>query len=125
MNSELDKRLKQIGLENVVFGVFIILIILAYFANEEEVNYFLQKNELSKKRYYYLMIIIFFVVVLISGYYFYQSYLNLVSSKIGEYSKSKEYARLDFIASGAALLAGLIYLYIAITDIEIDAEISL
>ena len=60
-----------------------------------------------------------------SSYYFYQSYQDVISLTNKAYSKQKEYAKLDLIASGAALIAGLIYLYIAITDTNIDAEISL
>ena len=39
--------------------------------------------------------------------------------------KEKEYLNLELIASGAALIASIIYLYIAITDTNIESEISL
>ncbi|MBQ8681812.1 MAG: hypothetical protein IJ509_02770 [Bacilli bacterium] len=125
MNNELEKRLKEIKGENIIFGIFIILIILAYYANDREVDYFLNKNQTSKQEYYYLMIFIFLIVVIVSGYYFYQAYQEIELLKYRGYSKEKEYAYLDLIASGATLIAGLIYLYIAITDTDITAEISL
>lgn len=125
MDNELRKRLKDIKIENFVFGVFIILILLAYYANEREVDYFFNSNEFSKNEYYYIQIIIFFVTVIISIYYFCESYQDVVELRYKEYSKSKEYSYLSFIASGAALIAGIIFLYIAIDDKEIEAEISL
>ena len=124
MNNDLEKRLKEIGLENIVFGIFIILIILAYYANDKEVDYFLNRNEHSKKEYYYLMIFIFLVVTTISAYYFYQAYLQVTTLQY-QSSREKEYAYLDLIANGATLVASLIFLYIAINDKNIDAEISL
>lgn len=125
MDNELRKRLNDIKIENFVFGVFIILVLLAYYANEREVDYFLNSNEFSKNQYYYIQIIIFFVTVIISIYYFYESYQDVVELRYKEYSKRKEYSYLSFIASGAALVAGIIFLYIAIDDKEIEAEISL
>lgn len=125
MNNELEKRLKEIKAENFVFVIFIIIIIMAYYANTKETDYFLNGNIKSKESYYYTMIIIFIIVVIISGFYFYQSYQEVTYLKKREYSKEKEYAYLDLIASGSALFAGLIYLYIAVTDTDITAEISL
>lgn len=124
MNNNLEIRLKEINIENIIFGIFIVLIILGYYANAKEVDYFLNRNEYSKKEYYYLMIFIFIVVTVISAYYFYQSYLQVISLQYKS-SKEKEYAYLELIASGATLVASLIFLYIAITDKNIEAEISL
>ena len=125
MDNDLLNRLKEIKTENIFFGIFIILIIMGYYANNQELDYFLNKNEISKQKYYYIMIITFIIVVSISAYYFYQSYQEVINLKNKAYSKEKEYAYLELIASSAALIAGLIYLYIAITDTNIEAEISL
>lgn len=125
MDNELRRRLEQIDIENFVFGIFIILILLAYYANSREKDYFINKNEEAKKEYYYIQIIIFSITVIISAYYVYDSYQEINYLRYDEYSKRKEYAYLSLIGSAAALIAGLIFLYIAITDTEIDAEISL
>ena len=60
-----------------------------------------------------------------SGYYAYLGYLDLINLRDDESEKKREYTYLSFIASGAALIAAVIFLYIAITDTEIEAEISL
>lgn len=124
MNNDLEKRLKEIKIENIVFFILIVLILMGYYANEKEIDYFINNNEYSKKIYYNTMIIIFLVVVIISGYYSYQSYIE-VSNQRRIYSKKYEYTNLNFIANTLALLSALIYLYIAITDTNIEAEIFL
>ena len=125
MNNELLNRIKEIKTENIFFGIFIVLIIIGYYANKREIDYFLTKDESAKKDYYYIMIIIFIIVVTISSYYFYQSYQEVIKLQNKTYSKEKEYANLELIASELALIAGIIYLYIAITDTNIETEISL
>ena len=123
MNDSLEKRLKEIKEENYIFVIFIIIIFMAYYANNKEIDYFLNNNESSKKDYYYLMIIIFLIVSIISAYYFTSSLNELNTIKYNK--KEKEYTNLNIIASAFALIASLIYLYIAITDTNIDAEISI
>ena len=125
MDTEILKRLKEIKIENIFFFIFIIVIIIAYYANTKEIDYFINKNETSKQEYYYITIIIFLVVVIVSGYYFYQSSKEIITNKNIQNKKQIEYNNLEFIASTLALLAALIYLYIAITDTNIDTEISL
>lgn len=98
---------------------------MGYYANKKEVDYFINSNEYSKRIYYNTMIIIFLVVVIISGYYSYQSYIEVLKQKIIIYSKKNKYTNLNFISNTLALLSALIYLYIAITDTNIEAEISL
>lgn len=125
MNDELREHLKKIRVENIVFAIFIILILLAYYANNKEVDYFFNKNETSKKEYYYLQIIIFLIVVIINLYYIVSNYNEVKELNDNVSYKRRKYAYLDLIASLASLVAGLILLYVAITDTEIEAEISL
>lgn len=125
MNDELREHFKKIRVENIVFAIFIILILLAYYANNKEVDYFLNKNETSKKEYYYLQIIIFLIVVIINLYYIVSNYNEVKELNDNVSYKRRKYAYLDLIASLASLVAGLILLYVAITDTEIEAEISL
>ena len=98
---------------------------MGYYANKKEIDFFLNENENSKREYYYIMIFIFLVVVIISGYYSYQGYIEVLNKKTKIYSKQKEYTNLNFISNTLALISALIYLYIAITDTNIEAEISL
>ena len=125
MNSEIEERLRQIDNEDRIFVIFIIIIVLSYVANGFEKKYFLEGLEGDKKRYYYLQIFIFVSVVLVNIYYVMISYKEVDGLRNEEYSNRKKYANLGLIASLFALVAGLIILYISITDTEIDAEITL
>lgn len=125
MDSELKKRINEINTENVVFLIFIILIIMSYVANSFEKKYFLYSDNSYKKIYYYIQVVIFFVVVSVNLYYVYISYLEVANlSRCSSYKKIK-YAYLDYYASIFALIAGLILLYVAIDDVDIETEISL
>lgn len=125
MNNEIEERLKQIDIEDLFLGLFIILIIVSYVANNYEKSYFINGLDEDKKKYYYLQIFVFSIVVLVNIYYVFISYNEVESLKYQEYSNRKKYANLNLIASLFALVAGLIILYISITDTEIDAEITL
>lgn len=125
MNNTIENRIKEIKIENIVYLIFIIIILLGIYANNNEIDYFLNNNEDSKNNYYYTMIIIFLIVVIISSYYFYKSYIEVTNTKYLDKSKTKEYNKLNLIANGLAFLSAIIYLYIAITDTNIEVEISL
>lgn len=125
MNDEIINRIKEIDRENFIYIIFFIILILSYIANEIEKDYFIKRNDIDKNNYYYLQIFIFGIIVLVNIYYVIISYREIRLLQIQENFNKRKYAYLDFIASLAALVAGLILLYIAITDREIDAEISL
>ena len=125
MNDNLKKRLKEIEVEDMVLGIFIVIIILAYTANKIEKNYFIKGLEIDKKKYYYLSIFIFSIVVIINIYFLKISYEDVVTITDDIPDNVKEYAYLTLLASILSLIAGIIILYIAISDTEIDAEITI
>ena len=125
MNDNLKKRLKEIEVEDMVLGIFIVIIILAYTANKIEKNYFIKGLEIDKKKYYYLSIFIFSIVVFINIYFFKISYEDVTTITDDIPDNVKEYAYLTLLASILSLIAGIIILYIAISDTEIDAEITI
>lgn len=125
MSDEIINRLKEFDRENFMYVIFFIILVLSYIANIIEKEYFVKRSEENKIKYYCLQIFIFTIVVLINIYYVFNSYEDVVSLSLNDNMKTKNYAYLNLVASLAALVAGGILLYIAITDKEIDAEISL
>ena len=125
MNNELNERLRKIDIEDNFFILFIILIVFAFIANNYEKRYFINQNDSDKSKYYYFQVIIFSIVVLVNIYYVYGSYLDVVNLESNSNEKLKRFNELNLIASIFALMAGSILLYIAIVDVDIDAEISL
>ena len=125
MNTETINRLNKIKREDFIYVIFFVILILSYVANYIEKEYFINRSEEDKYKYYYLQIFIFSIVLLVNIYYVYVSYKEVMSLSKYNYSKRRVYAYLDFIASLAAIVASAILLYIAITDVNIDTEISL
>lgn len=125
MDNEIKGRLNLIKVENLFLLIFIFIIILSYIANWFEKEYFINKDNEDKEKYRNIQTFVFFIVVLINIYYVKISYDEFINLKNEDYSERKKYSNLSLIASLAALIASSIILYIAITDRNIDAEISL
>ena len=125
MDNEIKERLELIKIENFFLLIFIFIIILSYIANDFEKSYFEKGSIEDRDNYRNIQVFIFFIVVLINIYYVIISYDEFVKLKDVDYSNRKMYSKLSLIASLAALVASSIILYIAITDRDIDTEISL
>lgn len=114
----IEKRLKQINNENIIWIIYIGIIILSFYSNSLETDYFLNKNNTSKDKYRKINIIIFTTLVLVYSYFEKESVESLNSI-----NKTK-YDNLSFIASTLILISGIIFLYIAIDDNNLDTEIA-
>lgn len=123
MNNKLD-RLEDIKKENIVWIIYIGIIILSYYANSKEKKYILYNDEKSKKEYQNLMIIIFSILFVIYYYFTKDSYDDLKNINIFDTKKKKNLLYLSFIGSLLILISGVIFLIIAIVDDEIDTEIT-
>ena len=123
MNNKLD-RLEDIKKENIVWIIYIGIIILSYYANSKEKKYILYNDEKSKKEYQNLMIIIFSILFVIYYYFTKDSYDDLKNINIFDTKKKKNLLYLSFIGSLLILISGVIFLIIAIVDDEIDTEIA-
>ena len=123
MNDKL-KRLEDIKIENIVWIIYIGIIILSWYANSKEKKYLLYKDLLSKKEYQNLLILIFTILVIIyfnfakSGY---EDILNLTSY---DSPKKQMLTKFAFIGSFLILVSGIIYLVLAILDDEIEIELA-
>ena len=121
MNNNL-KRLKQIEIENYIWVVYIIIIVLSYYANYLEKDYFINNNINSKNTYRKINTFIFIILILVYSYFENDS-LNSFKAK-NKTPKQKEFDTLSLIASTLVLISGLIFLYIIINDDNLDEEIA-
>ena len=119
-----EERLKKLEIEEVIWLVLIIIILLSFIANVFERDYLIYQNDESKKRYRELMIIIFLGALITYSYYFIDSIKELKNIKISDSKGKKEGTYLSFISSLFIVLAGIILLYIAYTDYDIDTELA-
>ena len=107
-----DKILKTIQIENYVWILYLILIGLSFYANYEE------------EKYRCLNIIIFSIALLVYLYFFYDNYKNVMERDINTSCSKAFYDDLNLLASTLILIAGAIFLYIAISDINLETEIA-
>ncbi len=119
-----EERLKKLEIEEIIWLVLIIIILLSFIANVFERDYLIYQNEESKKRYRELMIIIFGGALITYSYYFIDSIKDLQKIRFNDSKKKKEAVYLSFVSSLFIVLAGIILLYIAYTDYDIDTELA-
>lgn len=122
--SDLLDRLEDIKIENFVWIIYIGIIILSWTANEKEKKYLLFNDEKSKREYQDLLILIFSILVIIYSYFTKDSYEDYIKLKDDNNSKKKTLHLLSFIGSLLVLISGIIFLYIAIMDEDIDVELA-
>lgn len=119
-----EEILRTIEIENYIWIIYLVIIFLSFIANKEEVNYFINNDMQSKNNYRKLIIIIFSIALGIYYYFFisgYETYKNL--SPYDTESK-KFFETINFIANTLILIAGVIFLIIAIFDEELETEIA-
>ena len=122
--SEKEERLKDIKTENLIWIVYIGIIILSWYANSKEKHFVLYNDEKSKKEYQNLMILIFSVLVIAYYYFAKDSLKDYQKLTPFDSKKKKNLTTASLIASIFILVSCLILLGIAITDEDIDIEIA-
>ncbi len=123
MNKELVDRLKKLEIEEVIWLILIGIIALSFYANEVERDYLIYQNEESKKEYQCLLVLIFGIALCTYLYYFLDSIKDIAN--IDSYrDEKKKYVYLSFFSSLFIVLAGIILLYIALSDEEIETELA-
>lgn len=123
MEDKLDK-LKEIKDENIVWIIYIGIIILSYYANSKEVKYILYNDEKSRRKYQNTMILIFTILIIIYYHFTKSSYENIKKLNINDSEKKKILTFASYIGAILVLISGIIFLTIAVLDEEIEVEIA-
>lgn len=121
---KLYKKLKEIKTEDFIWIIYIGIIFLSWYANDLEKNFFIFKNEDSKNKYRHVMILIFTVLVIIYLYFLKDSWDSFKNIDKVNNKKTKELITLSFIASILIFISGIIFLYIAFKDENLDVELA-
>ena len=122
--NELNDKLKEFKAEEFVWIIYIGIIILSFYSNDLERKYFINNDLESKKKYTDLMIIIF-TVLLIIYMYFAKSTLDEVRNlKQNDSMDKKRLTYLSFVGSFLILISGIIFLYIAFQNENLDVELA-
>ena len=122
MNYNINKRLKQIETENKIWILYLLIIVLSFYANHLEKDYFLTNNNQSKETYRKINATIFIILILVYSY-FEKDAIESFKQKNKSTTQYK-YDTLSLIATTAVLISGIIFLYIIISDENLYEEIA-
>lgn len=121
---EINNRLKQIKIEDYIWLIYIGIIFLSWYSNNLERDYLINNNEISKEKYHNILVFIFLVLLIIYLYFFKGSLDDFLNLKFSDSEKKKELVTLAFIGMGLFVLGGIIFLYIALEDKNLDVELA-
>ena len=121
---ELENKLKQLDIEDFIWLIYIGIILMSWYSNSLERDFFVNNNEVSKTKYRSIMIIIFSILVIVYAYFFKDSLDDVKNLKPTDTKKKRNLISISFIASALILISGLMFLYIAIEDEELNVELA-
>ncbi len=119
-----EEILRTIEIENYIWIIYLVIIFLSFIANKEEVNYFINNDMRSKSNYRKLIIIIFSIALGIYYYFFVSGYKTYKNLSPYDTESKKFFETINFIANILILISGVIFLFIAIFDEELETEIA-
>ena len=124
MNDDIKNRIKEIENEDIIWIIYIGIIILSFYSNNLEKKYFLYNDINSKEKYQKILVFIFCILILVY-IYFLKDYIDSIKSlKKTDSKEKKTLTYLSFLASLLIAISGFIYLYIALNDKNIEIELA-
>ena len=124
MNSNIDDKLRQLRIEDFIWVIYIGIIALSYYSNFLERKYYISGDINSKNKYRTIIIFIFSILVIIYFYFLSDSYSSLRDINYFDSEKKKRLLYLSFLASLLIFISGVIFLYIAISDTDLNVELA-
>lgn len=124
MDSSLKDKLKALKNEEIIWIIYIGIIFLSFYSNNLERKFFIYNDLESKQKYQQTLIIIFTILLIIYTCFFKSSLESVNNLSFNDTEKKKSLTFLSLLASFFILISGIIYLYIALSDENIDVEIA-
>lgn len=124
MSNELEEKLKQLRIEDFIWFIYIGIIFLSYYSNCLERKYYVFNDINSKNKYRNIMILIFSILIIVYLYFLYDSYKSINGLNCNDCEKKKRLLYLSFLASLLIFISGIIFLYIAISDTDLNVELA-
>ena len=123
-NDEVSNKLKEIEIEDFIWIIYVGIILLSWYSNSLERKYFLYNDLNSKERYRKIIILIFSILIIIYLYFFKGAIDDIHNLKWYDSLKKKKLTQLSCMGSLFIVISGIIFLYIAFTDNDIDVELA-
>ena len=122
--NEIENKIKQINIEDKIWIIYIGIIFLSWYSNSLEKNYFINNDLNSKNKYRKIIILIFSIIVIVYFYFLKSSIDDIKNLKQSDRERKKNLTYLSFIGSSLIAISGLIFLYIALMDEDINVELA-
>ncbi len=122
--NEVNAKLKDINVENNIWVIYIIIIFASWYSNSLEKKYFLYNDKNSKEKYREIMIKIFLILTIVYFYFFKSAMDDINELKPTDTLKKRKLTELSAIGSLLIVVSGLVFLYIAYQNQDIDVEIA-
>lgn len=120
----INKKLNDIKAEDNIWVIYILIIIASWYANNLERQYLINNDFYCKQRYRQIIIIIFSILVIVYIYFFQNAYSDVCLLKLSDTLKKQKLTELSAMGSLLIVISGLIFLYIAYMDTNIDVELA-
>lgn len=124
MSSEIKEKLAQLNIEDFIWIIYFLIILMSYYSNHLERKYLINSSLVYKEKYRKVMVIIFSILIVVYVYFLQDSFKSLVSLKPSDSPKKKKLVYLSFLASLFIAISGFIFLYISIVDENLDVELA-
>ncbi len=121
---DLNKKLKELKTEDYIWVIYLGIIILSWYSNSLERKYYIYKNNVDKEKYRRIIILIFTILLIVYIYFFKSAFDDFQSLSASDSKKKKNLRYLSFLASSFILISGVIFLYIAFTDNDLNVELA-
>lgn len=122
--NEKEELLEKIKIENWIWIVYIFLIGFSFYTNYLEEEYIIKNDCEAKEKYRRNMIIIFSIALIVYLYFFVDNLNDVTNLSPCDNPKKVFLNKANLTASTLILIAGCIFLFIAIFDTELDTEIA-
>ena len=120
----IKERLRELKNEDFIWVIYIGIIFLSWFSNSLERSYFKTFNTEYRDKYRSIIILIFSILIVVYFYFFKESLKDLKNLKQNDSDQKKILVFLSFLGSLFILLSGIIFLYIAIKDENLEVELA-
>lgn len=122
--NELKEKLDELKTEDYIWLLYIGIIIISWYSNNVERKYFITRDLKSKEKYRRLMVLIFTILLVVYFYFTKSSYDDILKLKQSDSKSKKDLTYLSFLGSFLVLIIGIIFLYIAFKDENLDVELA-
>ncbi|MBQ2947278.1 MAG: hypothetical protein IJE04_05515 [Bacilli bacterium] len=123
-NEALNNKLKQLKIEDFIWLIYVFIIFMSWYSNTLERKYFIYNDVESKEKYRKIMIFIFSILIVVYLYFLKDSYSDLQNINKYDSPKTRGLVYLSFVASFLIAISGVIFLYIALEDRDLNVELA-